>query len=188
MMMFYLMGININDLYNLEPPIAGRINYERSKTDTDNNINNFKLSIKIEPELLKLFDKYSPDGFLSAIKTRYNCSYNLMKSVNKGLKTISDEYELPKVTTNWARHSWASIGRNKAGINKADVDFCLGHVNHDYKMADFYIEIDYSIYDRENRKVLDLLIDKPNEKPDDKPRRKKVEEIGSKNTYLRIVV
>jgi hypothetical protein len=188
MMMFYLMGININDLYQLEPPVAGRINYERSKTDTDNNVNNFVLSIKIEPELLTLLDKYSPDGFLSGIKARYNCSYNLMKSVNKGLKIISDEYGLSKVTTNWARHSWASIARNKALINKADVDFCLGHVNHEYKMADFYIEIDYSIYDRENRKVLDLLIDKPEEKPKDKPRRKKIEEIGSKNTYLRIVV
>lgn len=188
MMMFYLMGININDLYQLEPPVAGRINYERSKTDTDNNVNNFVLSIKIEPELQALFDKYSPDGFLSTIKARYNCSYNLMKSVNKGLKIISDKYGFSKVTTNWARHSWASAARNKADINKADVDFCLGHVNHDYKMADFYIEIDYTIYDKTNRKVLDLLIDKPDEKPADKPRRKKIEEIGSKNTYLRIVV
>lgn len=171
MIMFYLMGININDLYHLEPPIAGRINYERSKTDTDNNVNNFVLSIKVEPELQDLIDKYSPDGFLSTIKSRYNCSYNLMKSVNKGLKIICDKYEFVKVTTNWARHSWASLARNKADVNKADVDFCLGHVNHEYKMADFYIEIDYSIYDRVNRKVLDLLIEKSKEK---EPEEKKV--------------
>jgi hypothetical protein len=65
--------------------------------------------------------------------------------------------EYPKITTNWARHTWASLARNKAGISKADIDFCLGHVNNDYKMADIYIEIDYSIYDEVNRKVLDLL-------------------------------
>lgn len=185
MMMFYLMGININDLYQLEPPVAGRINYERSKTDTDNNVNNFVLSIKVEPELQVLFDKYSPEGFLSTIKSRYNCSYNLMKSVNKGLKIICDKYEFIKVTTNWARHSWASLARNKADVNKADVDFCLGHVNHEYKMADFYIEIDYSIYDRVNRKVLNLLIDSVTEEKT--PLTKKVEEKRLKNTYLRVV-
>lgn len=42
----------------------------------------------------------------------------------------------------------ASLARNKAGIPKADIDFCLGHVNNDYKMADIYIDIDYSICDK----------------------------------------
>ncbi len=45
MMMFYLMGININDLFLLKPPKRGRIEYERSKTNTDDNIHNFLLSI-----------------------------------------------------------------------------------------------------------------------------------------------
>jgi len=157
MMMFYLMGINVNDLYLLKPPVAGRLEYERSKTTTDDNINNFLLSIKIEPEVKELIDKYSDNGFLSVLKSRYSCSYNLMKAVNKGLESICKTLEYPKITTNWARHTWASLARNKAGISKADIDFCLGHVNNDYKMADIYIEIDYSIYDEVNRKVLDLL-------------------------------
>ena len=174
MMLFYLMGINVNDLYNLKPPVAGRINYERSKTDTDTNIHGFVLSIKIEPELQALLDKYSKSGFLSEIHTRYCNSYNLMKSANKGLKRICAQLGIPHVTTNWARHTWASLARNKADIAKADVDFCLGHVNNDYKMADIYIDIDYSIFDKANRAVLDLLITKRN---------KKLE----KNSYLRVV-
>lgn len=81
-----------------------------------------------------------------------------MKAVNKGLEVISNELNLGvKVTTNWARHSWATIARNKAGVPKADIDFCLGHVNNDHKMADIYIDIDYSIFDKSNRLVLNLL-------------------------------
>lgn len=81
-----------------------------------------------------------------------------MRAVNKGLKNICESLNLDfSITTNWARHSWASIARNKAGIAKADVDFCLGHVNNDFKMADIYIDIDYSICDKANRAVLDLL-------------------------------
>ncbi|MGV8136463.1 MAG: tyrosine-type recombinase/integrase [Mangrovibacterium sp.] len=174
MMLFYLMGINVNDFYNLHPPVAGRIEYARSKTDTDKNIHGFVLSVKIEPELQILIDKYSKTGFLSEIKARYCNSYNLMKSANKGLKRICAQLGIPQVTTNWARHTWASLARNKADISKADVDFCLGHVNHDYKMADIYIDIDYSIYDRANRQVLDLLV-----------KRKIVE--TTKTSHLRVV-
>ena len=88
-----------------------------------------------------------------------------MKAVNKGLEQIADELNLHcKLTTNWIRHSWASVARNKAGVAKADVDFCLGHVNNDYKMADIYIDIDYSICDKANRAVLDLLQKKEEKK------------------------
>ena len=40
----------------------------------------------------------------------------------------------------------------------------LGHVNNDYKMADIYIDIDYSICDKANRAVLDLLQKKEEKK------------------------
>lgn len=157
MMMFYLMGININDLLKLSQPVHGRLEYERSKTDTEDNFNGFALSIKIEPELQSLLDTYSAEGFLSEIKSRYSDVEYFNKAVNTGLKCICKELDIPKVTTNWARHTWASLARNKAGISKSDIDFCLGHVNNDHKMADIYIEVDYSIYDDVNRKVLDLL-------------------------------
>lgn len=158
MMMFYLMGININDLYLLSSERMGRVEYERSKTNTPDNIGRFTLSIKVEPELRLLLDKYSNGVLLSAFKNKYCCLNNFLRAVNIGLKTISEELNLGvPLSTNWARHSWASIARNKAGINKADIDFCLGHVNHEYKMADIYIDIDYSIYDKANRSVLDLL-------------------------------
>lgn len=156
MMLFYLMGINIGDLFHIDPPTGGRLNYERSKTDTDDN-EMFSLSIKVEPELQILLDKYSSNGFLSDIKNRFIDSDSFRSSVNKGLKIIGEWIGVPKLSSNWARHSWASIARNKAEITKSDIDFCLGHVSHEHKMADIYIDIDYSICDKANRKVLDLL-------------------------------
>lgn len=156
MMQFYLMGINASDLYFLNPPENGRIQYKRIKTDTESNLNAFILSIRIEPELKILFDKYSKTGFLSEIKA-FSTNRSLLSVLNKGLKTLSTDLKLTKVSTNWSRHTWASLARNKAGISKDDIDFCLGHVSSDHAMADIYIEIDYSICDVANRKVLDLL-------------------------------
>lgn len=157
LMQFYLMGINIIDLFELNRPKKNRVQYSRKKTDTEKNINNFILSIKAEPEFMVLANKYSDSGFLSKIKGRYSDVEHFNKAVNKGLKSICEQLNVEKVTSNWSRHTWASIARNKAGISKADIDFCLGHVSNDHKMADIYIEIDYSIYDRVNRQVLDLL-------------------------------
>lgn len=158
MIMFCMMGINVKDLYQIKSTTKGRLEYERSKTETEDNIYRFPLSIKIEPELEPLIKKYSDIAFLSYFRRQYCDHKNFMKAVNKGLEVISDELNLHcKVTTNWIRHSWASVARNKAGVPKADVDFCLGHVNNDYKMADIYIDIDYSIFDKSNRAVLDLL-------------------------------
>lgn len=158
MIMFYLMGININDLYKLNPPHRdNRLVYNRAKTNTDDNIYNYPLSIRIEPELRHLLDRYSNGHFLSDISKRYCNVKNFMRAVNEGMDIISKDLGLPKVTTNWARHTWASLARNKAGISKSDIDFCLGHVNNDTKMADIYIDIDYGIFDDCNRKVLDLL-------------------------------
>lgn len=165
MMMFYMMGININDLYSMSCERRGRLEYTRSKTKTRNNHEQIPLSIKIEPELRILLDKYTEGYFLSYFHTNYCNLNNFMRAVNNGLKDICMNLELDfKITTNWARHSWASLARNKAGIPKADIDFCLGHVNNDYKMADIYIDIDYSICDKANRAVLDLLQKKEEKK------------------------
>lgn len=166
MMMFYLMGININDLYNISCERRGRIEYTRSKTNTEKGYDQVPLSIKIEPELRILMNKYTEGYPLSYFHTNYGNLKNFMRAVNNGLKDICNNLGLDiKITTNWARHTWASLARNKAGINKADIDFCLGHVNNDYKMADIYIDIDYGIYDKANRAVLDLLQKKEEKNP-----------------------
>jgi len=156
MMQFYLMGINIGDLYKLREPCFGRVEYERSKTNTDNNTDPILMSIRVEPELKILFEKYSKDSFISELK-KYSDTDSFRSSINKGIKVIGKIIGVPQISTNWARHSWASIARNRAKIPVADIDLCLGHSSRNHRMADIYIETEYSIFDEANRKVLDLL-------------------------------
>ena len=67
MMMFYMMGINVNDLYSISCERRRRIDYKRSKTNTEKNLDQVALSIKIEPELRILLDRYTEGYFLSLI-------------------------------------------------------------------------------------------------------------------------
>jgi integrase len=55
-----------------------------------------------------------------------------------------------------ARKTWATLARNKAGIDKATVDECLCH-RGDLRLADIYIERDWGLLDAANARVLDLL-------------------------------
>jgi len=58
-----------------------------------------------------------------------------------------------------ARHSWATIARNKCKISKSDVDECLNHVTSENKLADVYIGKDWSFVDDANRKVLNYVLE-----------------------------
>lgn len=47
-----------------------------------------------------------------------------MKAVNKGLEAVPNELKLGvNLRTNWVRHSWVYIARNKARVPVADIDF-----------------------------------------------------------------
>jgi len=107
----------------------------------------------------------------------YSDYLNFQKAVNIGLqqickaihsefaakrtpKQIADNVRLDfpeKITSNWARHSWATIARNDCRVPKDDVALCLGHEDADNKVTDIYIRYDYSIIDEANRKILDLV-------------------------------
>lgn len=56
-----------------------------------------------------------------------------------------------------ARHSWATIARNDADIDKYTVHTALNHVDEEMKTTDIYIKKSWDPIDRANRKVLDLV-------------------------------
>lgn len=166
MLSFYLIGINSVDLYNLgKPDKGGRVNYTRAKTGRD-------YSIKLEPEAIEIISRYEGEGRLINMSARYTNYLDWQKYVNIELKKIGQsileelrkedpEASFPQnISTNWARHTWATIARNDCRINKDDVALCLGHEDSDNKVTDVYIQYDYSIIDESNRKVLDTLIEK----------------------------
>ncbi len=166
LLMFYLIGINAIDLFNLgRPDKKGRINYVRAKTGKD-------YSIKLEPEALEIIERYKGTDLLVNMSCRYKNHLDMIKYINLELKDMGNSIQKKlrendedasfptEITTNWARHSWATIARNECRINKDDVALCLGHDDMDNKVTDIYINYDYSIVDNSNRKVLDQLLEK----------------------------
>ena len=118
------------------------------------------ISIKIEPELLPIIEKYKDKTgkrFFD-FHTRYSDSHVFGSNVNKGLKKVAEKCQIKEeLSTYYARHSWATIARNKCRISKSDVDECLNHVDQGSRMADYYIEKDWTLIDESNKKVIDFL-------------------------------
>jgi site-specific recombinase XerD len=139
------------------------VNYVRAKTGKE-------YSIKLEPEAIEIINRYKGTDLLLNMADRYKNSQDLIKYINMEVKNIGRaiQEELQKedkdatfpteISSNWARHSWATIARNDCRINKDDVALCLGHEDMDNKVTDIYIKYDYSIIDRSNRKVIDKVV------------------------------
>lgn len=156
MLIFFLIGINIKDLFLLKPEdYAGdRIHYNRAKTQKE-------YSILVQPEAKKLIEKYrDPDGkrLLNFYKY-YDAPYGFMKQTNKFLFRFTPGLKIrDKVTTYYARHSWATIAYNN-GISKDVVKLALGHGAA--SVTDVYIDFDLKPVDEANRKVIDLVVKNP---------------------------
>ncbi|MDD2286425.1 MAG: IS4 family transposase [Paludibacter sp.] len=87
---------------------------------------------------------------------RYTTSEIFVSNMAIGLKRVGEVAKIDApISTYYARHSWATIARNKCKISKSDIDECLNHVNKGDEMVDVYVEKDWSMIDESNRKVLD---------------------------------
>ena len=160
LLMFYLIGINAKDLFYMKKPVDGRICYDRFKTGRE-------YSIKLEPEAIEIINKYpGRDEYLINAHEKFVDHMNFLKSINhelhgepkRGIPGILNELGIKKhVTSNWFRHTWATIARNDCRIDKDDVALCLGHEDSDNRVTDIYIKYDYSIIDESNRKVIDFI-------------------------------
>ena len=169
-LMFYLIGPNSKDLFFLSNPVKGRLRFDRFKTDRP-------YSIKLESEAIEIIENYKGKNTLLNFTDRYSDYLYFQKYLNNGLRDICismhDQFESnktpeekakrtkldfpKKITSNWARHTWATIARNDCEINKDDIALCLGHEDKDNVVTDMYIKYDYSIIDRCNRKVIDKV-------------------------------
>lgn len=160
---FLMRGINIKDLCMLtkENIRAGRIIYNRAKTGKP-------YSIKIEPEIQELLDKYKGKTYLIDILDRYKNYVDYNRRLNKelgrigtikiekrGKKTITPV--LPGITTYWARHSFATIGHYDCGISMDIISDLLGHSNG-LQVTNIYIRKNERIADEAARKIIDKVL------------------------------
>ncbi len=147
LLMFYLIGVEAKDLFYGD--LTGeRFKYKRFKTKKN-------ISIRIEPEAREIIDKID--------FSRFSTHKSFLQTLNTSLH--GSEFKIgifpqlgidKKVTTKWARHTWATIARNECGISKDDVSMCLGH-SFGIAVTDVYIKEDFTLIDELNRKVIDYV-------------------------------
>lgn len=149
---FCLIGMNSVDLYNCTDYKDGVISYERSKTK-DKRADNAYIEIEV-PDIVKpLVKRYRGTSRVFDFYKRYTNSANFNKHINKGLHAIADGLGIPHFDFYSARHTWASIARNKLGIDKYTIHEALNHVS-DLDITDIYIQKDFSNINKANQKVM----------------------------------
>ena len=149
---FCLIGMNSVDLYECTSYSNGILAYDRAKT-RDRRTDNAHIEI-IVPNIIKpLFDKYKGDSRVFDFYKKYSNAANFNKHINKGLHIIADTLGIPHFDFYSARHTWASIARNRLGIDKYTIHEALNHVS-DMSITDIYIQKDYTNINKANEKVI----------------------------------
>ncbi len=159
MLMFYLIGINTVDLYNLTNDNLrdGRLVFHRSKT-------NKLYDIRIEPEAQAIIDKYK--GKVHLIETGYKSHRDFMHNMNNRLKKIGPvemhshgkkifHSILPNISSYASRHTWATLA-SELDIPKETISAALGH-EIGSSVTSIYIKLDKNKVDEANRKVIDYV-------------------------------
>lgn len=156
---FSLIGMNAADLYEVEAGslVDGRITYNRRKT-RNRRADQAEISVKVEPEAAELIQRYrDPSGVkLFDFYHRYGTVGSFEANLNKGLKKVGTAIGVEGLEFYAARHTWATLAVNQAGVDKYTVHQALNHVDDSMRNTDMYIKKSYDGNDLANRKVLDL--------------------------------
>jgi integrase len=118
--------------------------------------NNAHIEIVV-PDIIKpLFRKYKGTTRVFDFYQKYSNAANFNKHINKGLHFIADELGIPRFDFYSARHTWASIARNKLGIDKYTIHEALNHVSQ-LDVTDIYIQKDFTNINKANEKVVEYV-------------------------------
>lgn len=155
-MSFFLAGMNLADFYYCEP-FNDRVEYTRKKT-RDHKKNKPFISLMIHPFIKNIVDKYRDEDCIRGFcfYKLYNNTHAFHQAIRRGIDVLRRDLKLPDLTFYVARHSFATIARNKARISKDDISVCLTHESGN-SMTDTYIDIDFSIVDDVIDKVVSYI-------------------------------
>jgi integrase len=142
-------------LYECVSYNKGVLAYDRAKT-RDRRNDNAHIEIVV-PDIIKpLFRKYKGTTRVFDFYQKYSNEANFNKHINKGLHFIADELGIPRFDFYSARHTWASIARNKLGIDKYTIHEALNHVSQ-LDVTDIYIQKDFTNINKANEKVVEYV-------------------------------
>lgn len=150
---FATMGANLADLYAARRFQGDKWSYKRKKTGAP-------MRLTVPPEVSGIVGRLRRGGgewWLPELHRIASTGANQCTAkINAALHRWAARAGVPRFNFYAARHTWASVARNKAGIEKATVDECLTHKG-DFPLADIYIQRSWDRLDAANRKVLELL-------------------------------
>lgn len=143
MLQFYLIGINLVDLYEAAELTNGRLEYTRRKTKKF-------YSIKVEPEALELIERLRGNGRL--VNVAYKSYRAAMPSINNCLARLG---VVKGLSTNWARHTWATLAA-ELEIPMETISHALGH-QIGSPVTSIYIAVNQKKVDDANRRIIDYI-------------------------------
>ena len=161
-MSFCLGGMNLGDMLLVQKKCydkkTNRITYYRNKIKAK-RADGGLTSIRVEPEIQDLFDKYS-----SMSKDEFLFNFDGMRwqprvsgrNLGMTVERMCRLKGLPHISPYQLRHSVGTIARNKCGFSKDDVGMLLNHRGQT-TVDDAYIDYDWSINDRVNRAIIDYV-------------------------------
>lgn len=155
---FATMGANLADLYEAKAPDGEAWKYNRKKTRerrADNAEVRVLLSETLTPLLRELGGQSGGVWWLPALH-HWKDANIATKEINKALRRWIAKEGLEDFTFGGARHSWGTIARNVAKVEKATVDEALAHVG-DFRVTDMYVERSWDLAWEANEKVLALF-------------------------------
>ncbi len=158
MLSFFLMGMNSADLFTCSELKDNCIIYYRCKTK-ERRADNAKMVVKIPSLALPLIEKYKDITGKRFFKFYqwYSTADTFNAALNIGLKQVGKVLHLEDLEFYAARHSWATIAVNKAGVDKYAVHSALNHIDEKMKITDIYIERDFKMENDANEKVINSV-------------------------------
>ena len=154
LLMLYLRGINVSDLAALteEDVVDGRVEYRRNKTGQ-------LYSIKVEPEAREILDRWKGERHLLRCFDRYQDPHDYnrrMREALKKMKTPAGEVIEKDCSSNWARHTWATMCA-ELDVPDPTISLGMGHRIAGHRTTASYIKRDQRKVDEANRKVIDYI-------------------------------
>lgn len=157
---FCLMGANLADLWSA-PPVSGDVwTYHRQKT-RERRADGAEMRVTVPsaaaPFIARLRgqDRAERGVWLPALRRLATTKDICTTKINALLRRWADREGLPGFTFYAARHTWATLAR-RAGVEKATVDECLGHVG-DFALTDIYAERNWDGMTAANERVLAIF-------------------------------
>lgn len=156
---FCLMAPNMADLYEAVPPVKGVWKYNRRKTEK-RRADRAEMRVNIPPQAQPFLERLgagtSKAWWLPVLRSTGKDKDRATAQVNKCLRRWSEDNGVEPFTFGACRHTWGTLCRTKAKVEKATVDECLVHKG-DFKIADIYIERDWELFAEANKALLELF-------------------------------